>query len=155
MTTTARTFLMFEGDAEAAMHHYVEVFGGEILSLTRHPDELPPEQVEAMEQAKAAGMDMQMNDVAGKVLFAAFRIADQTIYCSDSSVQHAFGFTPSVSLFVEVAESVEVDRIASALGDGGAELMPPSDEYGFSPRFAWVQDRWGVTWQISSRPLTY
>ena len=42
----------------------------------------------------------------------------------------------------------ELDELADTLSAGGHPLMPPGD-YGFSRRFAWVADRWGVTWQLN------
>ena len=38
----------------------------------------------------------------------------------------------------------EIDRLCTALSEGGAELMPLAD-YGFSAKFAWVNDRFGVS----------
>ena len=38
--------------------------------------------------------------------------------------------------------------IYGALLDGGAALMPIG-EYGFSQRFGWVNDRFGVSWQLN------
>ena len=46
------------------------------------------------------------------------------------------------------AEVEEIDRLYGALLDGGAALMPIG-EYGFSQRFGWVNDRFGVSWQIA------
>ena len=35
----------------------------------------------------------------------------------------------------------------AALTEGGKGLMP-LDDYGFNPLFGWVQDRFGVSWQL-------
>ena len=59
-----------------------------------------------------------------------------------------FTFTPSISLFVECESDAEIERLAGALGEGGQFMMPLGD-YGFSRRFAWVSDRFGVSWQIN------
>lgn len=67
---------------------------------------------------------------------------------TDSWVKHAFSFTPAVSLFVECESESEIDRLNAALGEGGSSLMP-IDNYGFSRRFAWVNDRFGVSWQLN------
>ena len=57
-------------------------------------------------------------------------------------------FTPSMSLFVECVGEAEFDRVFAELSSGGAVLMPPND-YGFSTRFAWIDDRFGVSWQLN------
>lgn len=125
-----RPFLMFQGGhAEEAMNLYVSLFeDGEILAIHRYgPGEPSPE---------------------GSVFRARFRVGGQDIHCIDSPVRHGFDFTPSVSLFVNLDSPEELDRIAAALGEGGEFLMPTGD-YGFSPRFAWVNDRFGVSWQLN------
>ena len=130
MSQTIRPFLMFQdGRAETAMTLYVSLFpDSEILDIDRYG---------------AAGPGPE-----GSVIRARFRIGGQEIFCSDSFVKHAFDFTPSTSLFVDCASEAEIARLASALGEGGAELMPLGD-YGFSRRFAWVNDRFGVSWQLN------
>lgn len=127
-TPQVTPFLMFEGRAEEAMRLYVSLFeNSEIESLVRY----------------GAGQD----GPEGTVQQAVFSLNGQRIRCFDSPVHHAFSFTPAVSLFVTFASAEEVDRTFAALSDGGEVLMPPG-EYPFSPRFAWVQDRFGVSWQL-------
>jgi predicted 3-demethylubiquinone-9 3-methyltransferase (glyoxalase superfamily) len=117
-------FLMFEGAATDAMNFNVSLFDdGEILSVTRHGD----------------GSGVQL---------AEFRVAGQRLMCSDSAVHHAFSFTPSLSLYVRCRDDAELTRLHQALAEGGVELMPLGD-YGFSTRFAWVNDRFGVSWQLN------
>lgn len=124
-----RPFLMFEGKAEEAMNLYVSLFpGGKVLNISRYGPEGPgPE---------------------GSVNQAAFTIAGQTVMCIDSFVKHAFTFTPASSLFVDCDTEEELERLVAALLDGGSELMPLGD-YGFSRRFAWLNDRFGVSWQLN------
>ena len=68
--------------------------------------------------------------------------------CIDSPIAHAFTFTPTFSLFVDCDSEAELHRIHDALVVGGATLMPLGD-YGFSRRFAWISDRFGVSWQLN------
>jgi predicted 3-demethylubiquinone-9 3-methyltransferase (glyoxalase superfamily) len=129
MTQTIRPFLMFEGRAEPAMRLYTSLFDdGEVLELARRPSADP--------------------EKPGLVLRAAFRVGGQTILCSDSDIHHGFTFTPSSSLFVDCGSEAEIDRLAGRLAEGGQVLMP-LDNYGFSRRFAWVNDRFGVSWQLN------
>ncbi|MFU8854797.1 VOC family protein [Micromonospora sp. SL1-18] len=127
--TALTPFLMFEGAATEAMDFYVSLFDdGEILSMTRR------------------GSDDSGAD--GGVHLAEFRVAGQRLLCSDSAVHHNFSFTPSLSLFVRCRDDAELTRLHKALAEGGRELMPLGD-YGFSTRFAWVNDRFGVSWQLN------
>lgn len=126
MPQKIHTFLMFEGQAEEAMNFYVDLFDGEVLAISRYGPDGP--------------------GVEGSVERATFRIAGQEYMCVDSSVKHAFGFTPAVSLFVDCADEAELDRLYKALAE--QELMALAD-YGFSRRFGWVNDRFGVSWQLN------
>lgn len=129
MTGKVRPFLMFEGRAEEAMNAYVAVIpDSEIVEVDRYgPEGAGPE---------------------GKVRRALFRIAGQEVYCIDSSVHHAFTFTPAFSFFVECASEAELETCFDALLAGGQALMP-LDNYGFSRRFGWLNDRFGVSWQFN------
>jgi predicted 3-demethylubiquinone-9 3-methyltransferase (glyoxalase superfamily) len=130
MVAAVQPFLMFQGNnAEEAMDFYVSLFpDARIIDIVRYgPGE--------------AGVE-------GSVMRATFSIAGQTVMCIDSPVKHDFGFTPAFSLFVDCESEDEVGRLASVLSDGCTVLMP-LDDYGFSRRFAWVNDRFGVSWQLN------
>lgn len=123
------TFLMFEGDAEEAMTFYTSLFDDAgIVDISRYgPGEDGPE---------------------GTVRLATFSLAGQRFRCIDSYVRHEFGFTPAMSLFVDCADEDEIDRLHRRLAERGQELMPLGD-YGFSRKFGWVNDRFGVSWQLN------
>jgi predicted 3-demethylubiquinone-9 3-methyltransferase (glyoxalase superfamily) len=123
-------FLMFqERNAEEAMTFYTSLFDdGRVVEVSRYgPDGPGPE---------------------GTVQVARFALAGQEFYCSDSFVRHGFTFTPSFSVWIETEDEDELDRLFSALSEGGGVLMPLGD-YGFSRRFGWVNDRFGVSWQLN------
>ncbi|MEH7107821.1 VOC family protein [Bacillus sp. JJ1764] len=58
-----------------------------------------------------------------------------------------FKFNPSISLIVACSSIEEVNAKWQALSEGGTELMPLG-EYPFSKWYAWVQDRYGLSWQL-------
>ena len=123
MITTAAPFLMFQGRCEEALTFYTgAVPGARIVALDRKPD--------------------------GKVAMARLDVGGLEILANDSPPVHDIDFTPSTSTFLTVDAAADVDALAAALGEGGKMHMPP-DGYGFSQRLAWVQDRFGVSWQIN------
>ena len=79
---------------------------------------------------------------------ADFTIAGQSVICIDSPVKHEFTFTPSLSFFVECQSEDEIDGLFAALAQDGVALMP-SGNYGFSRKFAWLNDRFGVSWRLN------
>lgn len=123
----ASTFLMFDGKAEEAIRFYVDLFPDATLtSLIHHPD--------------------------GKGVYQGrFTLGGHDIICFDSPGKHGFTFTPATSIFVECNSAAEVDRLSSALLEGGTALMPLGS-YPFAPRFAWIVDRFGISWQLILPP---
>ena len=129
MPRKVTTFLMFEGAAEEAMNFYVSLFAGsEIQQVTRYG---PGEQ-----------------GAEGSVKHATFRLGGQDFACIDSPVKHGFSFTPAISLFVDCESEAELEEAYRQLSAGGGVLMPLG-HYGFSTRFGWVNDRFGVSWQLN------
>ncbi len=71
-----------------------------------------------------------------------------------------FKFNPSVSFMVnfdpllfdpspsrEEAAREKIDEVWEKLSEGGTVLMPMA-EYPFSPRYGWIQDKYGLSWQL-------
>lgn len=130
MPGSMATFLMFQdGRAGEAMRLYLSLFDGAAI-----------DHVERWGEGEAGE--------AGRIKFAAFTVAGHALRCMDSPPVHDFGFTPSASLFVECSDVGEFERLFAALSQGGRVLMPPG-AYGFSQRYAWCDDRYGVSWQLN------
>lgn len=130
MTQTFTPFLTFQGGkAEAAMTLYCSVFpNSAITRINRY----------------AAGMP----GPEGTVMTAEFSLNGRSFLASDSPVDHAWGFTPAISIFVDCQSAEELDAAFNALAEGGQVYMPINN-YGFSQRFGWVGDKFGVTWQLN------
>jgi predicted 3-demethylubiquinone-9 3-methyltransferase (glyoxalase superfamily) len=126
---SVKPFLMFEGSAESAMTFYVSLFPGSAVGRVERygPGEMGAE---------------------GSVKRAEFTVAGLDLMCIDSPIKHAFTFTPSVSLFVECETEAELDAAFGRLAEGGTVLMPLGN-YGFSRKFGWTSDRFGVSWQLN------
>lgn len=117
--------LMFVGDvagrAEEAIELYTSLFeDGRRGTEARYPAGMEPE-------------------VEGTLMFADFKIAGQWIACMDSANPgHAFSFNWGVSLQILCEDQDEIDRYWEALtADGGKESQ-----------CGWLQDTFGVSWQV-------
>jgi predicted 3-demethylubiquinone-9 3-methyltransferase (glyoxalase superfamily) len=122
-------FLMFEGKAEEAMDYYRSHF--------------PDSHVDKLERFGPDGPGAE-----GTILHAELVLADQRLRLFDSPVPHAFGFTPSFSLFVDCESEAEIDRLSASLS-GGGQVMMELAEYPFAQKFTWLADRFGISWQLS------
>jgi predicted 3-demethylubiquinone-9 3-methyltransferase (glyoxalase superfamily) len=123
------TFLMFAGQAEEAMNFYISLFeNSKVLSITRYG-------------SGEAGAE-------GSVMHATFTLNGQEFMCIDSNIEHGFTFTPAMSIYIKCESEAEIDRLYDTLSNAGQVLMP-LDRYPFSEKFAWLADRFGVSWQLS------
>ncbi|MGR3322295.1 MAG: VOC family protein [Pseudooceanicola sp.] len=122
MPVSVTPFLMYQGSGVEAAETYAALF---------------PEGAFRVEQRDDSGAPMLMR----------LTIGGQDVMMLNSDIAHEFDFTPTFSFFVSCPEEAEVDRLYAALSEGGTELMPLG-EYPFSPRYGWVTDRFGVSWQI-------
>ncbi|WP_433748068.1 VOC family protein [Falsibacillus pallidus] len=122
-------FLMFQGNAEEALTFYMNVISdSEILHMERYgPDEMGKEE--------------------GTLKSATVSFKGQEFMFFESPTKHEFDFTPSFSIFITCDTEEEIDAYYQALSQDGQALMPLGD-YGFSKKFGWVNDRFGVSWQM-------
>ncbi|MDB4925314.1 VOC family protein [Mucilaginibacter sp.] len=123
------TFLMFEGKAEEAMNFYVALFANSsVLNIMRYGKDGPGEE--------------------GTIMHATFSLNGQEFMCIDSAIKHSFTFTPAISIYVNCEDESEIENVYAMLSDGGNVAMPLGN-YGFSKKFGWVNDRYGVSWQVN------
>ena len=130
MARTYTPFLTFQGGvAEQAMNFYCSLFpDSRIVRIDRYGPGMPgPE---------------------GTVITAEFTLGGRSFMASDTYIKHAWDFTPAISIFIACQSAEELDAAFNALAEGGRVYMP-IDNYGFSQRFGWVGDRFGVTWQLN------
>ena len=76
----------------------------------------------------------------GQIMSATFELHGQQFYAIDAGPQ--FKFTPAISLFVNCETQEEVDYFWEQLAAGG-QKQP----------CGWLQDKFGVSWQIISSVL--
>lgn len=118
--------LWYDTEAKEAAEFYVDLFGGKIdwtYTITDTP--------------------------SGDSDLVQFQLGDMTL--AAISAGPYFKLNESMSLMVSVADKADVTRLYEALSDGGRVLMPLG-EYPFSPYYVWLEDRFGLSWQLSYEP---
>jgi len=138
MKTT--TFLTFVGDqcgkAEEAINFYISLFpNSEIKSIIRY------------DEGEAGG-------APELIKFGVFVLNGVEYKVSESNFNHAWGFTPGVSLFVECDDEKEIDALFEKLSSNEGQVMVPLDnykegDYGFGKKFGWCADKYGISWQVN------
>ena len=129
MKNKISTFLMFRGQAEQAMNFYVSLFeNSKIINISRY-------------KKSEAGRE-------GSVRQALFSLNGQDFMCIDSAAEHDFDFTPAISLYVNCESEREINQLFSRLSEG-AKVYMKLNAYGFSKKFAWLEDKFGLSWQLN------
>lgn len=133
MSSKIQTFLLFTGEqqgkAEEAVNFYTTLFDDSEISSIEHygPNGPEPE---------------------GTVKQAHFSLNGQQFVAKDSHLKHNFDFTPAISFFIESDSEEDIDIAFRELAKGGVVFMP-LEKYPFSPKFGWIQDKYGISWQLT------
>lgn len=115
--------LWFDKEAIAAAEFYVSLF----------PD------------ARVTGKSAVGGTPSGNIDILRFTLRGQRFIAINAGPM--FTINPSISFYVYCGSEMEIDRLYAALSEGGMALMP-LDKYPWSGKYAWVQDKFGVTWQL-------
>lgn len=122
--------LWFDKEAKEAAEFYVAAFGGDsaVTSATVIRD--------------TPSGDAQV--VAFRLLGHEFMaISAGPLFRINPSISFMINFDPSQRADAKPA----LDALWGKLADGGSVFMP-LDKYPFSERYGWIQDKYGVSWQL-------
>lgn len=119
-------FLWFDNNSEQAVKHYTSIFKkSKILNIARH----------TAASAKATGHK------AGSVMVIDFELNGQRFTAMNGGP--VYKFNPSISFFVECKTQAELDHYWKKLSAGGKEVQ-----------CGWLEDKFGVSWQIVPEKIT-
>ncbi len=123
-------FLWFDNNAEEAVNFYTSLFKNSKEGSASHYEEAG---------AKISGRPR------GSVMTVPFQLYGQNFTALNGGPH--FKFNPSVSFLVNCKTENEVQKLWDKLSVGGKALMP-LDKYPFSEKYGWIEDKYGVSWQI-------
>ena len=101
--------------------------------------------INLFENSKLLNNAVIENTPSGDSEIVNFKLAGQTF--AAISAGPYFKFNPSISLMVYCSTKDEINNKWNALNKGGSELMPLG-EYPFNKWYGWVQDCYGLSWQL-------
>jgi len=123
--------LWFDNQASTAANFYISLFeDSKIENISRYEKE----GFETHGQAEAT------------ILSVTFQIGGQSFTALNGGPY--FKFNPSISLYVVCETEKEVDFLWENLSEPGTVMMPLG-KYDWSEKYGWVNDRFGLSWQIS------
>lgn len=121
-----KPFITLEGKAKQALDLYKSVFPSfDLISIQNHAE--PHDEL---------------------IMVATFSVEGQEVMISDSPISHEWKITPGISFFVELSSEEDLENYANSLSKDGRVMMPAGN-YGFSKMFTWVEDGFGVNWQLN------
>jgi predicted 3-demethylubiquinone-9 3-methyltransferase (glyoxalase superfamily) len=122
--------LWFDRQAEEAARFYTSIYeNSKIGSITR---------------ASKAGFEIH-GLRENTVMTIEFEIEGQEFIAINGGP--LFKFNPAISFLVACSTREEVDALWGRLCEGGMALMELG-EYPFSEKYGWVQDKYGLSWQV-------
>jgi len=120
----------FDREAEQAARFYASVFADSHVGPIR--------------RAGKAGYEFH-GLPEGTVLFVEFELAGLPFIAINGGP--VFKINPSVSFLIACDSKDEAESLWSKLSDGGSALMELG-AYPFSEKYGWIQDKYGVSWQV-------
>ena len=123
--------LWFDGAAEDAAELYTSL--------------LPGSAIGTVSRYGKAGFEVH-GQPEGTAMNVEFHIGGQPMLALNGGPR--FRPTPAVSYFLNFEERAALDHAWQTLCKGG-QIRMPLDAYPWSPRYGWVEDRWGVSWQLA------
>lgn len=122
--------LWFDSNAVEAVKFYTSLFkNSEINTKTRYP---------------GVGQEIHQKK-EGSILTVDFKLEGYQLLALNGGPH--FKFNPSISMFVICRDEDEINHLWKNLFEGGEALLP-LDSYDWSPNYGWVQDRYGLNWQL-------
>ena len=138
MNTT--TFLTLVGDqygkAEEAINFYTSIFpNSEIKSIKKY-------------------LENEGGGTPELIKYGEFTLNGKEYMISESNYNHAWSFTPAVSILISDNSNDLIQTLYEKLSSNGGQVMVPLDnyngegDYGFGKKFGWCEDKYGVSWQF-------
>jgi predicted 3-demethylubiquinone-9 3-methyltransferase (glyoxalase superfamily)/uncharacterized protein YndB with AHSA1/START domain len=118
--TKITPFLWFDNQAEEATQFYTSLFPDSTIGNIQYQGDKP--------------------------MTLSFSLAGQPFTALNGGPM--FSFNPSISFYVVCEDESEIDTLWQKLSEGGKAMMP-LNQYAWSEKYGWIEDKYGISWQLS------
>ena len=125
-------FLWFNDNAEEATIFYTSIFKNSKIDNISYYGEIG---------GKVSGKPK------GSIMTVSFQLSGQNFIAINGGP--SITFTPAISFFVSCETSEELDQLWKNFSSDGSIVLMELDKYPFSEKFGWLQDKYGVSWQLN------
>ena len=135
------SYLMFDGNCEAAFKFYEQCLGGKITMM------MPHKEAPSAEQIPSEWQDKIMHACLDLGVGGASPLENRLLMGSDCPPGY---FEPPQGFYVQVSvsEPAEAERLFHALAENGKVKMPIAQTF-WSVRFGMLIDQFGTPWMVN------
>jgi PhnB protein len=127
------TYLIFNGQCEAAFKFYELAIGAKIQFMMTHG-----------ESPMAAHVSPEWRP---KIIHGTLGVGDQVLMASDAPPDH-YEKPQGFSVSIEVKDATEAERKFQALSENGKVTMPMQETF-WATRFGMLVDQFGIPWMVN------
>jgi PhnB protein len=128
------SYLIFNGQAEAAFKFYETCLRGKITSMMRF--------------GEAPGCEQMPEQTRDWLIHVRLEIGNQLLMASDCPPDRPYEGIKGCSVSIQVDTKAEGERIFNALKENGTVQMPYEKTF-WAARFGMLVDQFGVPWMVN------
>lgn len=128
-------YITLDGNTAEAVDFYLQVFGGKSKGVMRYGD-MPNPESPLPEEAR------------NRVLHAEIEVEGNDLFFSDTFPGNPLSFGDQLAIGLLIADEPRLKAIYDRLSEGGHVSMELQKTF-WSPGYAVVTDKFGITWQLN------
>jgi PhnB protein len=138
MGLKAIPYIMLDGNAKEAIQFYEKALDAKLLFS------------QTMGEASNQGENPIPAEAKDRVAHAVLQVGETELYVADVLPGEAVQFGDQLSICLTIDDAEHAQKLYELLQEGGQVKVPLTQDY-FSPAYAMLADKFGVTFQIFTK----